>query len=153
MRQHGVIAVSGASAGVGRAIAREFAGRAEAVALLARGEGGLAAAAREVEEAGARALAVSVDVADAEAVDQAIGRIENELGPVDVWVNAAFASILGPFMEKSLRTSLEMSGGDFGIFLTRPISITLLVLAALIVAVSTLRLAALRTIRSAETRS
>ena len=99
MREHGVVAVSGASAGAGRAIAREFAGRADAVALLARGEGGLAAAAREVEEAGARSLAVQVDVADAEAVDQAVGRIENELGPVDVWVNAAFAAVLGPFME------------------------------------------------------
>jgi putative tricarboxylic transport membrane protein len=66
---------------------------------------------------------------------------------------AVLALILGPFMEKSLRTSLEMSGGDFGIFLTRPISITLLVLAALIVAVSTLRLAALKAMRSAETRS
>lgn len=99
MRQHGVIAISGASAGVGRAIAREFADRAEAVALLARGEGGLAAAAREVEEAGARALTVPVDVADAEAVDRAVERVETELGPVDVWVNAAFASILGPFMD------------------------------------------------------
>ena len=98
MRQHGVIAVAGASAGVGRAIAREFAGRADAVALLARGEGGLAAAAREVEEVGARALTVSLDVADAKAVDRAVERVEKELGPVDVWVNAAFASILGPFM-------------------------------------------------------
>jgi putative tricarboxylic transport membrane protein len=66
---------------------------------------------------------------------------------------AVLALILAPFMEKSLRTSLEMSGGDFGIFLTRPISITLLVIAALFVAVSTLRLAALKTIRSAETSS
>jgi putative tricarboxylic transport membrane protein len=66
---------------------------------------------------------------------------------------AVLALILAPFMEKSLRTSLEMSGGDFGIFLTRPISVTLLVIAALIVALSTLRLAALKSIRSAETRS
>jgi putative tricarboxylic transport membrane protein len=60
---------------------------------------------------------------------------------------AVLALILAPFMEKSLRTSLEISGGDFGIFLERPISATLLVLAALIVAVATSRLAALKSIR------
>ena len=63
---------------------------------------------------------------------------------------AVLALILGPFMEKSLRTSLEISGGDFGIFLTRPISATLLVCSALIIAVSTLRIAALRTMRTAD---
>ena len=99
MQRRGVVAVSGASAGVGRAVARQFADRAEAVALLSRGEGGLAAAAREVEEAGARALTVPVDVADAGAVERAVERVETELGPVDVWVNAAFASVLGPFMD------------------------------------------------------
>jgi putative tricarboxylic transport membrane protein len=65
---------------------------------------------------------------------------------------AALALILGPFMEKSLRTSLEMSGGDFGIFLTRPISATLLVLCALIVAVATFRIAALKDVRTAESK-
>jgi putative tricarboxylic transport membrane protein len=60
---------------------------------------------------------------------------------------AVLALILGPFMEKSLRTSLEMSGGDFGIFVTRPISASLLACAALILAVSALRLAALKSIR------
>ncbi|WP_460775794.1 SDR family oxidoreductase [Nocardiopsis nanhaiensis] len=99
MQRHGVIAVSGASAGVGRAVARQFADRAGAVALLARGEEGLAAAARDVERAGARALTVPVDVADAQAVDRAVKTVERELGAVDVWVNAAFASVLGPFMD------------------------------------------------------
>jgi putative tricarboxylic transport membrane protein len=60
---------------------------------------------------------------------------------------AVLALILGPFMEKSLRTSLEMSAGDFGIFVTRPISAALLACAALILAVSALRLAALKSIR------
>jgi putative tricarboxylic transport membrane protein len=60
---------------------------------------------------------------------------------------AVLALILGPFMEKSLRTSLEMSGGDFGIFVTRPISASLLVCAVLILAVSAFRLAALKSIR------
>jgi len=62
------------------------------------------------------------------------------------------AFILGPFMEKSLRTSLEISGGDFGIFVTRPISATLLACAALIVALSAFQIAALRSIRAAESK-
>jgi putative tricarboxylic transport membrane protein len=63
---------------------------------------------------------------------------------------AVLALILAPFMEKSLRTALEISGGDFGIFLTRPISATLLVISALIIAVSALRIAALKSVREAE---
>ena len=63
---------------------------------------------------------------------------------------AVLALILGPFMEKSLRTSLEMSGGDFGIFLTRPISATLIVCAVLIVAVSTLKIALIRSMKAAD---
>ncbi|MBI3915658.1 MAG: hypothetical protein HY322_01450 [Betaproteobacteria bacterium] len=65
---------------------------------------------------------------------------------------AVLALILGPFMEKSLRTSLEMSAGDFGIFLARPISATLLVGAALIIAASTLKFATLKAIREAESK-
>jgi len=65
---------------------------------------------------------------------------------------AVLALILGPFMEKSLRTSLEMSGGDFGIFLTRPISATLIACAALIIAVSTFKIAALKPLRAADTK-
>jgi len=62
------------------------------------------------------------------------------------------ALILGPFMEKSLRTSLEMSAGDFGIFLTRPISATLLVCAALIVVVSTLKIATVKAMKAVESK-
>jgi putative tricarboxylic transport membrane protein len=60
---------------------------------------------------------------------------------------AVLALILGPFMEKSLRTSLEMSGGDFGIFVTRPISAGLLAFAAVVLLISTLRIAALKSVR------
>jgi putative tricarboxylic transport membrane protein len=63
---------------------------------------------------------------------------------------AVLALILGPFMEKSLRTSLEISGGDFGIFFTRPISLTLIIIAALVIATSALRLAPLKAVREAE---
>jgi NAD(P)-dependent dehydrogenase (short-subunit alcohol dehydrogenase family) len=92
-----VVVITGASAGVGRATALELAKQGDAIALLARGEDGLAAAEREVAEAGARALAIPTDVADPEAVEQAAQRVESELGPIDAWVNDAMATIFSPF--------------------------------------------------------
>ncbi|HEX2050114.1 MAG TPA: SDR family oxidoreductase [Actinomycetota bacterium] len=92
-----VVVVTGASAGVGRAAARAFAARGDAVALLARGADGLEGAAREIRERGGRAVALRVDVADADAVEDAAARVERELGPIDVWVNDAMVSVFAPF--------------------------------------------------------
>ncbi|MBT9254619.1 SDR family oxidoreductase [Phycicoccus sp. MAQZ13P-2] len=92
-----VVAITGASGGIGRATAREFARRGDSVALLARGERGLEAAAEEVRGMGGRPLVVPVDVADADAVESAVERVESELGPVDVWVNVAFTSVFARF--------------------------------------------------------
>jgi NAD(P)-dependent dehydrogenase (short-subunit alcohol dehydrogenase family) len=89
-----VAVVTGASAGVGRATAVAFARQGWAVGLIARGEEGLEAAAREVREAGGRPLVLPCDVTDAEAVDAAAARAEDELGPIDVWVNCAMAAVL-----------------------------------------------------------
>ncbi|MDI6099654.1 SDR family oxidoreductase [Actinoplanes sp. NEAU-A12] len=91
--------VTGASAGIGRAVARALAARGDSVALLARGGEGLAAAAEEVRRAGGTALPIEVDVADFDAVDAAADRIERELGPIDLWVNNAFSSVFAPFAE------------------------------------------------------
>src|SRR5689334_9288730 len=92
-----VVVVTGASGGIGRVAARAFAERGDSVALLARGEEGLQRAAEDVRAAGGRALAIPVDVADYEAVEQAAQRVEEELGPIDVWVNDAFTSVFAPF--------------------------------------------------------
>jgi NAD(P)-dependent dehydrogenase (short-subunit alcohol dehydrogenase family) len=94
-----VVVVTGSSGGIGRASAIAFGRQGDAVALLARGDAGLAAAAKDVEAAGGRALAIPVDVADAEAVDAAAERVEAELGPISVWVNVAFTSVFAPFHE------------------------------------------------------
>jgi NADP-dependent 3-hydroxy acid dehydrogenase YdfG len=91
-----VVVITGASAGVGRATARRFAEEGAAVGLLARGAERLEAAAREVREAGAEALPVPVDVADADAVERAASQVEDELGPIDVWVNNAMVTVFAP---------------------------------------------------------
>ena len=96
-RQAPTIVVTGASGGIGRASAVAFAARGATVALLARGEKGLAAAAADVERAGGRALVVPTDVADEEQVFAAAARVEEEAGPVEVWVNCAFTSVFAPF--------------------------------------------------------
>jgi NAD(P)-dependent dehydrogenase (short-subunit alcohol dehydrogenase family) len=94
-----VVVVTGASAGLGRAIARRFGQAGASVALLARGLDGLEGAAREVEQAGGRALVIPTDVADWEQVNEAASRAEAELGPIDVWVNNAMASVFSPIRE------------------------------------------------------
>jgi NADP-dependent 3-hydroxy acid dehydrogenase YdfG len=94
-----VAVVCGASAGVGRATAREFARRGYMVGLIARGREGLAAAAREARAAGTLAVTAEADVADPAAVEEAAERIEAELGPIDVWVNSTLLSVIAPFTE------------------------------------------------------
>jgi short-subunit dehydrogenase len=100
-----VVAVTGAGAGLGRAVVRQFARRGASVGLLARGRERLEDTRREVEAAGGRALMLPTDVADAEAVEDAADRIERILGPIDIWINNAMASVFSP--------AAEMTAGEF----------------------------------------
>jgi NAD(P)-dependent dehydrogenase (short-subunit alcohol dehydrogenase family) len=94
-----VVVVTGATSGIGRAIARAFAADGAAVALLGRSQEGLDAVRAEVEAKGARAIAVATDVADSDRVDAAATIVEETLGPIDVWVNNAMVTIFAPFDE------------------------------------------------------
>ena len=99
-RQHAkrgeVVVVTGASAGVGRAVVRRFAAGGAHIALLARGRDGLDAARREVEASGGRALVLPTDVANWDAVDAAAAAAEAEFGPIDIWINNAMVSVFSP---------------------------------------------------------
>ncbi|MEO9138936.1 MAG: SDR family oxidoreductase [Jatrophihabitans sp.] len=98
-RTHPIAVITGGTAGIGRATVREFAAAGYDVAVLARGQAGLDGAAADVESAGRRCLAISVDVADEPDVESATDRIEAELGAIDVWVNVAFAGSLAFFWD------------------------------------------------------
>jgi NAD(P)-dependent dehydrogenase (short-subunit alcohol dehydrogenase family) len=93
------VVITGASGGIGRAVARLYGERGASVGLIARGETGLDGAVRDVEEAGGKALALAVDVADHAQVDEAAGQVEQLFGPIGTWINVAFVSVFAPFAD------------------------------------------------------
>lgn len=96
-----VVVITGASAGVGRATAREFAKQGAHIGLLARGMDGLEAARREVEELGGKAIISQTDVADPAQVEAAAAKVEGTFGPIAIWINDAMTSVFAPFKEMS----------------------------------------------------
>ncbi len=94
-----VVVITGATGGVGRATAWEFAKQGAKIVLLAREQQQLDATKKEVERYGGEALCISVDVADATAVENAAEQAEQAFGPIDVWVNNAMNSVFAPVKE------------------------------------------------------
>src|SRR2546430_1737426 len=94
-----VVVITGASAGVGRATAREFGKRGAHVGLMARGSVGLERAKQEIESLGGRALVLPTDVADHRNVEAAALAVENAFGPIDIWVNNAMVSVFSAVKE------------------------------------------------------
>jgi NAD(P)-dependent dehydrogenase (short-subunit alcohol dehydrogenase family) len=94
-----VVVITGASAGIGRAVARAYGARGARIGLLARGRDGLEAARREVEAAGGEGLVLPTDVANAEEMEAAAQAIEDTFGPIDVWINNAMVSVFSPVKE------------------------------------------------------
>jgi NADP-dependent 3-hydroxy acid dehydrogenase YdfG len=99
MKRKQVVMVTGASAGLGRAIAHAFARNGARLGLIARNPESLEACRNEVVELGGEGIAFPLDVSDAAAVDDAAGRLESTFGPIDVWVNNAMASVFSPVKE------------------------------------------------------
>lgn len=99
MEKPEVVVVTGASAGVGRAIAREFGKHGAWVGLIARNQETLENVKEEIEALGGRALVLVADVADDEAVECAADQVEAELGSIDIWINNAMASMMAPALE------------------------------------------------------
>jgi short-subunit dehydrogenase len=91
-----VVVITGGSAGLGRAVAWEFARRGARIGLIAREVDGLKGAKREIESLGGKAIVLPADVSDFEAVEAAAKKVEHEFGPIDIWVNNAMASVFSP---------------------------------------------------------
>ncbi len=94
-----VVVVTGASAGVGRAVVEQFAREGAHIGLIARGRERLESAKRDVERSGGKAIVLQTDVANADEVENAAEQVEREFGPIDVWVNDAMTTIFAPFHE------------------------------------------------------
>ena len=97
--------VTGATSGIGRSIARRFAQDGAQIGLIARGREALENTKNEIEQAGGRALAIPTDLADWDAVKSAASAVEEALGPIDIWINNAMATIFAPFRRSSPRSS------------------------------------------------
>ena len=99
MSEGPVVVVTGASAGLGRAIAHGYAKRGASIGLIARNPEALQAAKEECEALGGRAMILPLDVSDSEAVDAAASQVEEAFGPIDIWVNDAMVSVFSPVKE------------------------------------------------------
>src|SRR5580765_8458847 len=96
-----VAVVTGAAAGIGRAIALALARFGAHVAVCDRDGANLATAQAEITASGRRALSEVFDVRDGELTRQFVSRVGAELGPIDILINNAGGGFMAPFLEVS----------------------------------------------------
>ena len=94
-----IVVVTGASAGIGRAVSIAFAQEGANLALISRNKERLQTLQQEINSFGVQSLVLALDVAESNKVEEAAFRIENELGPIDIWVNNAMVSVFSPIKE------------------------------------------------------
>ncbi len=94
-----IVAVTGASSGVGRAIAEAFGAQGARVALIARNQQALEHAADEIRSRGGQALVLPLDVADPEALQRAAADVVATWGHIDIWINNAMVTVFSPVKE------------------------------------------------------
>jgi NAD(P)-dependent dehydrogenase (short-subunit alcohol dehydrogenase family) len=99
MSRQEIVVITGATSGVGRAVAERFAREGAHIALLARGRRGLDETSKEVERLGGTALPLPTDVADADAVEAAAAATEEALGEIDIWINNAMTTVFAFFQD------------------------------------------------------
>ena len=97
------VVIAGASAGLGRAMCREFAKHGANVGMISRGIDGLRAANDEVEALGGHGYIAQADVSNADQVENAAQKIEDHFGTIDVWINNAMVSVFGPFKKMEMK--------------------------------------------------
>lgn len=97
------VVITGASAGLGRAMVREFAKQGANVGMIARGMDGLQGADREVQELGGHPYIAQADVGNAGEVEEAAEKINSFFGSIDVWINNAMLSVFGPFKKMDMK--------------------------------------------------
>jgi 3-oxoacyl-[acyl-carrier protein] reductase len=102
--------VTGASRGIGRAVAERLAREGFDIVLAARTQADLAEAAKVIEAHGRRALAVPTDVSKEEDVLRLFERVKDEFGRLDVLVNNAGIGVYGPVAETSLEDWEKVMG-------------------------------------------
>ena len=101
-----VVVITGASAGLGRAIARQFGNHGASVGLIARGVEGLEGAKREIEATGGKALVLPTDVADPDAMEKAGAAVAQAFGPVDIWHTPGTDTWLGHALRAEARSEI-----------------------------------------------
>ena len=94
-----VVAITGASSGIGRAVAEHFAAKGWCTGLIARSRVNLEATQKAITDAGGLACVAVADVTDSVQLGHAAEHIEQRLGPIDVWVNSAGISVVGRFVD------------------------------------------------------